>query len=127
MFDIKKFEEIAWRKVLAAAQCHGDRLLLAGALRNCDGRIPKFVRSELADLVEKANIPKSQKSKWSSRRATPARRYAEQIRMQYAANKRQLRTKKENLALLAKMAPALSVETIRDIVEMRKTFRGDKL
>lgn len=124
MFDIKKAEENAWRYVLKEAQENGDRKRLAGALVNCDGHVPEFVRKELAGFIEVAKIPKGVKSAWTNRIASRGRRYADQIRILFNDLISSGHTKTKAYEELAKMAP-LSIETIRDIVERRKTFRGD--
>lgn len=127
-FDTQKAEINAWRYVLSAAQDHGDRERLAGAVRHCDGNIPDFVRAELADFLVIANVPRAPKSKWRGRRATPARRFADQVRIlfneRYSGSGSPRRSRMDVYKDIAKVVP-LSSETIRDIVERRKQFRGD--
>lgn len=105
-----------WRQALEKAAT-GDRKQLCMFLRlSGDIPVPLQVRKVLADVIE-GNV------KWKTRASTRAQREQHEIREIYQSILKAGHTAKVARQYLSKECN-ISEETIRDIVERRKTFRG---
>lgn len=109
-------DELLWEQALDEASKNGCREILSLMLRSSIP-VPAAIRVALADLIEG-------KSKWPKKTTTPAQRYRFVIELEYEPLKKKLGSATRAREHLAKKYP-VATDTIRDIIEKKKTF-GEK-